>query len=399
MDELNEFCKTLTRDSMKDYEKRFADRMRSIREASTGLNNAGARLGMGVKNAWGTMDKQASEYGMRLVQTIQENAQTLTEKKASSNFHDAGIFHQDAVKALNDIIMTVRRYVPKLHKLLRPEMTTLNSSLMRLEKVVMELGTALDGSPGLKLESLQREVDEVQLKQAELLRLRSEKDAERVLLHATSGRENDLQSTEHELLSSPEFSELGRYEEALKLKEDQIRQIIQPLIKPLLKLERAMTTKQEPSIDVKALRDLIDSPVETVVTGQRFASIQLLDVLEKTLAAGKLEVPERKRRRAEEAIQAIKQGDLDKERDEYVALQANIQETLRQLRSTGLVDKRDKLNRQLLETRSQIEAIEHREKELLRRIDDATKTVLKLKTSIESQISKVSQKSVSIATE
>ena len=81
MDELGDFCKTLTRDSMKDYEKRFADRMRSVREASTGLNNAGARLGMGVKNAWGTMDKQASEYGMRLVQTIQENCAKPYRKK------------------------------------------------------------------------------------------------------------------------------------------------------------------------------------------------------------------------------------------------------------------------------------------------------------------------------
>ena len=100
MDELSDFCKTLTRDLMKDYEKRFADRMRSVREASTGLNNAGARLGLGVKNAWGTMDKQASEYGMRLVQTIQENAQSLTEKKASSNFHDAGIFHQECCQSI-----------------------------------------------------------------------------------------------------------------------------------------------------------------------------------------------------------------------------------------------------------------------------------------------------------
>ena len=205
--------------------------------------------------------------------------------------------------------------------------------------------------------------------------------------------------TEHELLSSSDFVELGRYEEALRLKEDEIRQIIQPLVKPLLKLERAAEAKQGPSIDVKALRDLIDSPVETVVTGQRFASIQLLGVLEETLTAGKLEVPERKRRKAEEAIQAIKQGALDKERDEYVALQANIQETLRQLRSTGLVDKRDTLNRQLSETRSQIEAIKNRQKELQRRIDDSTKTVLKLKTSIESQISEVSHKSVSITTE
>jgi hypothetical protein len=399
MNELSDFCKTLAHDAMKDHEKRFTDRMKSVRETSTGLNDAAARLGASVKNAWGTMDKQASEYGTRLVQTLQENALKLAERRDSANFHDTGIFHEDAVKTLNDIIMTVRRYVPKLHKSLKPEMTTLNSSLMKLEKAVKELGVALDGSPGSTLELLQREVDAVQSRQAELLRLRSEEDTERELLQTTSDHENELESTEHELLSSSGFIELGKYEETLRLKEEEIRQIIQPLTKPLLKLERAVAAKQGPSTDIKTLRDLIDSPVDTVVTGQRFANIHLLDVLAETLAAGELEVQDKKRRKAEEAIQVIKRGALDIQRDEYVALQANIQETLRQLRSSGLVERRDSLNRQLSETRSQIVAIKNRQKELQRRIDDSTKTVLKLRNSIESQINEISHKSVSIVTD
>jgi hypothetical protein len=399
MDELNDFCNILSRDLMKGHEKRFADRMRSVREASTGLRNAGARLASGVKNAWGTMDKQSSEYGIRLAQTIQENAQNLSRREATSSFHDAGIFHQDAVKALNDVILTVRRYVPKLRKMLKPEMTTLNSSLTRLERSIMDLGAAINGSPGLKLESLLREVQAVQERQSELLRLRSEEDAERALLEANSSQEKELQSKEQELLSYPEFLELGRYEESLKRKEDEIRQFLQPLIKPLLKLERAVGTKQGPSVDVKALRDLVDSPVETVVTGQRFATMQLLEALEGTLSAGKLEILERKRRKAEEAIEAVKVGTLDKMRDEYLALQANTQETLRQLRSKGLLDARDALNQQLAQTYSHNETIKTRQRELQRRIDELAKTVSKLKTSIESQISKVAHESVTISTD
>jgi chromosome segregation ATPase len=399
VDELNDFYDALARDLMKKHEKRFADRIRSVTEASTALGNAGARLEAGVRNAWGSMEKQASEYGMRLAQLLQEDAQKLSSKEVAANFRDAESLHEDAVRVLNEIIRTVRKYAPKLHRMLKPEMSALNSSLVRLEKSITDLGAALDESPGLKLESLQRDVQAVKDKQDELLRLRSEEDAERSLLEAASSREEELKSKERELLSYPEFVELGKYEKSLELKEADIEQLFQPLVKPLLKLERAVAAKQGPAVDIKALRDLVDSPIETVISGQRFASMQLLSALEQSLGAGQIEIVDRKRRKAEEAIQALKQGALDKARDEYLALQANTQETLRQLKSKSLLDRRDELNRQLAETHSEIQSIEARQKELQRRIEEIGAAISKLSTSIESHIGKVSRESVTIVSE
>jgi chromosome segregation ATPase len=399
VDELNDFYDALARDLMKKHEKRFADRIRSVTEASTALGNAGARLEAGVRNAWGSMEKQASEYGMRLAQLLQEDAQKLSSKEVAANFRDAESLHEDAVRVLNEIIRTVRKYAPKLHRMLKPEMSALNSSLVRLEKSITDLGAALDESPGLKLESLQRDVQAVKDKQDELLRLRSEEDAERSLLEAASSREEELKSKERELLSYPEFVELGKYEKSLELKEADIEQLFQPLVKPLLKLERAVAAKQGPAVDIKALRDLVDSPIETVISGQRFASMQLLSALEQSLGAGQIEIVDRKRRKAEEAIQALKQGALDKARDEYLALQANTQETLRQMKSKSLLDRRDELNRQLAETHSEIQSIEARQKELQRRIEEIGAAISKLSTSIESHIGKVSRESVTIVSE
>jgi hypothetical protein len=382
---------------MKDHEKRFADRIRSVREASAGLANAGARLDLGVRNAWGTMDKQASEYAMRLAQTTQEYAQNISRKEAASTYQEAEIFHQDAVRALNDIILTVRRYVPKLHRMLKPEMATINSSLTRLEKSITDLGTALDGSPGLKLESLTRDVKALQEKQVDLLRLRSEEDAKQALEEASLAREKEFQSRIQELLGASEFLELRKYEESLKYKEDEIRQLLQPLTKPLLKLERAAASKQTASVNVKALRDLIESPIDAVVTGQRFAIMQLLDILEESLGEGKLEILERKRRKAEEAIAAIKQGALDRTRDEYIALQANTQETMRQLRSKGLLDIRDEINQRLAEIHAEIAAVATRQRELRRKREDLDRAISKLKASVESQIIKFAHESVTIS--
>jgi hypothetical protein len=399
LDELSDFYDALARDLMKKHEKRFADRIKSVIEASAGLSSAGARLETGVQSAWGSMEKHASEYGMRLARTLQESAQNLSRKETTTGFRDAERFHEDAVRALNEIIRTVRRYAPKLHRMLRPEMSALNSSLVRLEKAITDLGAALDESPGLRLESVQRDVRAIEDKQTELLRVRSEADAERSLLEAASAREDELKSKELELMSYPEFLELRKYEKSLELKEDEIRELIQPLIKPLLKLERAVAAKQGPAIDVKALRDLVDSPVETVMAGQRFASMQLLSALEEALSGGQLEIVDRKRRKAEEAIQALKQGALDKARDEYLALQANTQETLRQLKAKSLLDQRDELNHQLTETRSEIESIKARQRELRRRMEEIAGAISKLRTSIESHIGNISDESVTIISE
>jgi Fe2+ transport system protein B len=239
----------------------------------------------------------------------------------------------------------------------------------------------------------------IQEKQKELLQLKSEENAEQALVEATLARQAEFESKERELLSSPEFLELGKYEESLKRNEDEIRQLLQPLIKPLLKLERAAAAKQAPPVDVKALRDLVDAPVEVVMAGQRFASTQLFSSLEENLAAGKLEMLDRRRRKAEEAIELIKQGALERARDHYATLQANRQETMRQLKSSGLLDKRDELDQQLRETRSQIEAMKTRQRDLRRKADELTLAVSKLKASIESQIDRVAHESVTISTD
>lgn len=395
VDELNDYCDSLARDLMKDHEKRFADRIRAVKEATVGLGNAATRFASGVKNAWGTLDKTTSEYGLRLAQIIQENSQHLSRKETKPNFHDAESFHEDSVEALNKIIINVRKYVPKLHRGLKPEMATLNSALAKLENSIRALEKALDESPGLKLDSLQRETQLIVRKHNELLTLRSENEKANIALESASSHEKELLLEKQALTSGPDFLELKRYEDSLSLKEDKMKQFLQPLTKPLLKFERA-TSQQGSTIDIRTLRNLIEMPVETIVTGQSFAIGQVLNSLESTLQQGQLEVEERKRRKAEETIKFVKDGAIERMREEYLALQANLQETLRQLRSRGLIEKRDRLDGLLTENRTEKEALMARQRDLQRRMEDLTKTILKQKSSLESQIFKIAHKTISI---
>jgi len=396
--ELSEYCDSLARRAMKDHEKRFTERAKSIREAAINLSNAAARFESAVRSAWGTLEKTTSEYGARLAHIIQENALAISKKETPSSYNDTERFHEQSVQTLNRIILSVRKYVPKLHRALRTEMATLNSSLAKLENSITALGAALDKSPGAKLETLRREVEQMTQRQAELIELRSQEQKESATLEGLSGQEGKIMQDKESLLGTSEFQELKRYEDAMKLKSDEIHQFLQPLAKPLLKLERMASMKQA-SVDAHLISNLIENPTETIVTSKTYAIMQLLNVLEEKLNQHSLEFEEKRRRKAQETISKVKDGTLDEMREEYLALQANIQETMRQLKSIGVLDKRDALEALLTDKRTQIEEASARKGELDRRIDDLMKTVLKHKSVIESQISAVSDRSISILTE
>jgi DNA repair exonuclease SbcCD ATPase subunit len=394
--DLAEFCDSLGHQLMKEHEKRFGERTKAVKEAANGFSSAATRFSLGVKNAWGTLDKTASEYGMRLAHIIQETSQGLSQKQVASSFDDSEKFHEESVEALNKIIITIRRYLPKLQRALKAELAALNSSLARLENSIKALGKALDDSPGLRLRSLQRDVQLLIQRQEELTRLRTEESKAKEILDEAATRERELLSKKEELTSLAEFLELKRYEDSLNLKEEEMRQLLQPLAKPLLKLERAVAVKQGPSVDERTLRNLIDSPEEAVVTGRIFDITELLASIEGMLSRGELEIEERKRRKAEVTIRSIKEGAIDRLREEYQALQVNLTETQRQLRAKGLLERKDKLDKQLTEERFQKEARLAQQKELQRRIDELGGTILKEKTSLETQTSKLTHKTMTI---
>lgn len=351
IENLVEYCDSLARELMKDHQKRFGERNRAVSEASATLANNAGRFGSSVKNAWGSMDKSASEYGMRLAQTVQETASRIAQSQPPPKFSDTEKFHEESVQALNKIILTVRRYVPKLHKGLKTEMTALNTALSKLENAVRSLGEALDGSPGTHIEALRRDAAMLLQWQNELQKLRQELAEVKGSLAATSQREEELMRRREDLTSQAEFQELSRYQKSLESADNDIRQFFQPIVKPLVKLERAASFKQVPDVDTRTLRGLVETPVETLTTGQSFAIVQLLRQLDEALERGKLDIEERKRRKAQETIQQVKDGATDALRDEYLTIQANIQETLRQARAKGLLEKRDEVEELLSQVR------------------------------------------------
>jgi uncharacterized protein (UPF0335 family) len=260
------------------------------------------------------------------------------------------------------------------------------------------LGAALDESPGNKIETMRIDTQLLTQMHSEALRLRDEEAEQAVLLETATTKEKELLAATEKLDSEGAFLELKRYEDSLKLKEEEIKQFLQPVIKPLTKLERTAPTNKTQTIDVKTLRSLIERPVETVTTGQPFALMQLLNQLGDALGHGGLEIEERRRHKAEDTIQQVKEGAIERMREDYLTIQANVQETLRQLKANGLLDKREHEDQLLASTRRDKENLTARNAELHRRIDTITKSTLKQKTSLEQQMEKLTERPVKIQT-
>jgi hypothetical protein len=275
-------------------------------------------------------------------------------------------------------------------------MAALNSALARLESSVRALGTAIDDSPGSKVATIHREVQSLIEKHNELVRLRTEEKTAVVALEATLQREGELRNSEQKLTAQEDFIELERCENSLKEREDQIKQFFQPVTKPLVKLERITLPRGNPPIDSKTVHSIVETPVETVSSGQSFAITQLFDRLDEALTQGKVGVEERRLRRAEETIKEVKNGAIERMREEYLTAQANVQEMLRQLKANGLLDQKEQLDRKIEEVNQEKENVTSRRDDFHRRIEDVSRSILRQKTALEEQIAKLTKKPVNI---
>jgi hypothetical protein len=180
------------------------------------------------------------------------------------------------------------------------------------------------------------------------------------------------------------------------MKESEIKQFLQPLAKPLAKLERTESDRRNTTLDVTTLNGLLDHPVETITTSQPFVVIQLLDRLGEALKEGRIEIEERKRRKAEETILQSKDGGIQKLREEYMTIQANVQEMMRQLRATGLLDKKNEVDQLKAALSNQKDRLTTEITDLNRRIENGNKTILRDSNSLQQEIRKLTGREIGI---
>lgn len=395
LEQLTTFNSTLTTDLMKPHERIFSEKIKNIRRSSEEVASVAVRLDLAIKNAWGSLEKTTSEQGLRLTQTIRETSGKLSGYELEPKYEATETFHKTAIEISNKIIISIRKYVPKLHKVLKTEIAALNSSLTRLEGSINSLGAALDNSPGRKLETLRTETEMLLEKDSAARELETRNtEIEQSILKSKKAEDTLLEETKL-LLSRDEFRQLHASEDALKIKTDEINQYLQHLAKPLRKFER--TLPHDSPIDRTLLEKLIEDPKEAVSKYEPPTIIQILNSLEESLTQGKLGIEERKRKKAHEVIESARNGELNQHRMAFQALQEKLQSTNTKLIASGLADKNEKLKQQLLQAHAECEQLKVTQDSNRKRTEELTKTIAKQKQLIESEISKLSGHKISIS--
>jgi hypothetical protein len=395
INELLAYRTTVTHDIMKDHEKRFGELIKSIKRTSIEVSNAGQKFGSGIKNAWGTIDKVTSEQGLRLTQLIEETNQELAKKISGSTYSEAEKFHQESVAASNKIILAVRRYVPKIHRTLKTEISTLNSSLLKFEETINALGKSLDQSPGTKLNPLNRDITLITQAHELLNKTKLQREQNEKQIEAATNQEKNLLQQKETLLSHPKFQELKLIQSKLAAQKEQISQLTQPLIKPLLKIHRAMINQETPLIDDKTLRNFIDDPVQSILTTPTTTNLQILQALENSMIQGTLEIDERKRKKVEDSINEIT-NTIDNFLVSNLECEGTTHRIEQELSASGLQTKLVQLDESLNDKRAEIQNLTATKTEHDRKIEELTRTIMKHKSAIETQILALSKEQISI---
>ena len=216
-------------------------------------------------------------------------------------------------------------------------------------------------------------------------------------IEAATAQEKNLIQQKESLLSHPKFQELRLTQTKLNTQREQINLLTQPLIKPLLKIQRAMINQETPLIDNKILGNFIDNPVQSILTTPTSTNLQILQALENNLIQGTLEIDERKRKRVEDSINEITQmiGNFLASNLEGEQLTRRIEE---ELRASGLQTKLTQLEESLNNKRAAIQNLMATKMDNDRKIGDLSRTITKLKSAIESQILALSKIQISVET-
>ena len=394
--DLPAFADSLYKELMRGHEKRFEARIKNIRRAADELSTVASRLEVSIRNAWGTLDKTTSEQGLRLVQTIKETTNQISNQDIASDYNGLESFHKTSVVASDKIILTIRKYVPKLYKAMKTEIASLNSSLTRFETAINEFGSSLDSSPGSAIESLKADIRTLLEKEHTLNELRADNKEIRKTLDSSVDRERALLGEQQSLLSHETYRQLLQLEDMLRSKAEGIEQFLQPLGKAIKKFERVSDDK---SLNYQVLTRLIENPRTAVSETDPQTLLRVFNAVDGALIRGELGIEERKRKRAEEVILSITRGDLEHFRTEYVSIQDRIKNTYDQLQATGLLHKKEELTESLSRTQSNTAQLNNRLAENEKRIEDVTRMLLKEKSMIEDEIARLSRKTITIRAE
>jgi hypothetical protein len=203
--------------------------------------------------------------------------------------------------------------------------------------------------------------------------------------------QNDFSSLSHDQA----IKELNHIEEEARQREAEILALLEPLLKPLRKIDRA-NEKVEEGLSRAIVSKIVENPLSTVLDTSAGEMRDLLISLHQLLESDELLLDQRRKRKAADAIQALQAGRLDRFKEDHAILEANKREVLRQLKGSGLYDQWLSVHNQLDDIRTEITQCKNHITELESQEARLRASLLGDKERVETALRKILNKQVSI---
>jgi len=393
---LSEKMRQIIDDRERSYRGQFSAAEKRVFKSVASVEKAAANLHEAVKRAWGTLSKPAEQHGARLSEQVLEACRYLALHRPEATYGELRTFQEDSVQTIRAIVKAYNKYVPSIIRAAKSDSSVLENFIAVLSHSVTELGELLDSSNLKELQFITKDADQL-VQTAHGLSLKMDEIQQmKETAKKLQDQEAKLQKDLSLLGRDQAIKELNQLEQQVRQKEAEMLALLEPLLKPLRKIDRADSKVLEgPSRPV--ISKVIENPLAAVLEIPVSEMRELLVSVYPLLEHDELLLDERRKRRAAEAIQVLQAGALDRFREDHGILEANRREILRQLKGSGVYD-------QWLSARKQIDDFHKEIPECQERIIQLESQATRLRTSVlvdkqrmESAIEGVLKKPVSIS--
>ena len=371
---LGEKIREIIADRERSYHGKFSSKLKQVFRSVGSVEKAASNLREAVGRAWGTLSKPAEQHGARLSEQVLEACRSLAARRPEPSYDELSKFQEELIQTVRAIVKVHDRYIPSIVRTVKSESSTLEDSISTLSQNITELGQALDSSKLKELRLIEEDADQLMGTAQELSLKTDEIEQTKEAIRRLQDRGSALQEDLSTLGRDRALKELDQIDQQARQKEAEILLLLEPLLKPLRKIDRSDNKALEGSSKVIVTK-VVENPLASVVEIPASEMRQLLISVYELLASDELLLDQRRKRRASESIQVLQAGALDRFREDHGILEANRQEVLRQLKGSGLYDK-------WLSVRTQLDDLNIEIKERRGRITELESQAARLRTSV-----------------
>ncbi len=392
---LGEKMRQIISDKERSYRGKFSSKLKQVFRSIGSVEKAASNLREAVGRAWGTLSKPAEQHGARLSEQVLEACRSLATRRPESSYDELRRFQEESIQTIRAIVKVYNKYVPSIIRTVKSESSTLEDSIATLSQNITELGQALDSSKLKELQLIAEDADQLIGTAQELGLKTDEIQQTKEAIRRLQDRGSALQDNLSTLGRDRALKELDQIEQQARQKETEILALLEPLLKPLRKIDRADDKALEGSSKA-IVNKIVENPLASVLETPAGEMHQLLISVYELLESDELLLDQRRKRRASEAIQVLQAGALDRFREDHGVLEANRREVLRQLKGSGLYDRWISVRRQFDDLRMEINERQGRITELESQEARLRTSVLAGKERIESALQEILGEQVSI---